>query len=264
MAIAAISYYGGAWLANAWGGAAVVANGVTITSATMGNVIVQGAASGFISGFLQSDGDLKFAMQSGLAGGLTAGLGNFGGQIGGKIGSAIGASLANGISVSLQGGSFSDAFKNGIYGAIKSQAFQYMQGETDRLADKWWGAQEGGDRRPFDSEGRRWTYGNRGCDGVTNGSAGCQTHFPLLMPNENKSWDGLYDIPIVGSTLNAISKVHDFMNEVLTNAYTASGGGRDNGVWIGTFRDVVSTAAMLPAAKFTFDAKMYNNPLNVK
>jgi hypothetical protein len=242
-----------------------VAVGVPITSATIGNVIVQGAASGFISGFLQSDGDLKFAMQSGLAGGLTAGLGNFGGQIGGKIGSAIGASLGNGISVALQGGSFSDAFKNGIYGAIKSEAFRYMQNETDRLADKWWGAQEGGDQRPFDKSGSRWTYGNRGCDGSSSGP-GCSTYFPksLLMGNENVSFKGLYDIPIVGQTLNAISKVHDFMNEVLTNAYTAGGGGRDNGAWMGTFRDVVSTAAMLPAAKFTFDATMYNNPLRVK
>jgi hypothetical protein len=65
---------------------------------------------------------LNFAIQSAAAVGLTAGLGQFGSEFGGIPGSVAGRGLGSGFSVQAFGGNFADGIKNGLLGALRSEA----------------------------------------------------------------------------------------------------------------------------------------------
>jgi RHS repeat-associated protein len=290
--VAGLAWYGGAligdWLiagaADAAGTAGFGSTAFATFSAAEGAVggsltalgaAVSGAGAGFVGGFLASGGDLEFALKSGIAVGLTSGLGQLGAELAGTPGSIAGRSLGSGLSSQAFGGNFADGIKNGFLGAVRSEAYGYMQRETDKLASAYWGGRGG---LPLDEFRRVWTYGNRGCE--TGESAPCSTFFPdrLLMRNEQISFagglftetplvgGGLGNTPFLGAFLNSVSKVHDWLNNALTAVYNTDpasagyGGGRELGTLRGGIIDAVSSAGMIPAASFAARA-LYQNPL---
>lgn len=296
--IAAVAYYTGGLIANAWAGttalgsaasSAMIAGGTATSgfagaaagmaaSSTLSGALmygaIQGATAGFVGGLLMSGGDLEFALKSGLAGGISGGLTSFGGAAGGWAGRIAGQSLGSGVNARLNGGDFMNGLKYGLMGAMRSEAFQYIKTETDRLASKWWASQ--GINMDADSHGNAWTYGGRGCE--SGGGGQCTSGFPFLMGPEaatdkTGTW---YDkpigmelgrMPVVGTFLNAVSKTHDWMNNALTAVYNPNtGGARDFGLEFGArvayAVDVISAAGMLPAAYITAKS-IWQSPLQL-
>ena len=199
----------------------------------------------------------------------------------GDLGSVFGKTLGSGISAQAFGGNFASGIRYGLLGALKSEAYGYMAGETDKLASAWWGKQGGPN---YDEFGRIWAYGNRGC--ASGDGSFCTTAFPnsMLMPPEyssnpaiTDSWHTVLPVlgtrlgetPLFGAALNSVSKVHDWLNNALTSVYYTDatsanyGAAKDFGRAWNTAIDVISTAGMLPAAVFTSGA-IYSNPLTVK
>ena len=153
VAFAALAYYTGGLVANAWaatttvGGAASAAMaaggvatsgfagaaaGMAVQSTLSGAIMygaIQGATAGFVGGLLASGGDLNVAFNAGLTGGTLGGIGaGVNASSINSLSQAVIKSTASGLVAKMQGGSFADAFKMqmGLSGA--SLAFQHVVG----------------------------------------------------------------------------------------------------------------------------------------
>ncbi|MFA6062920.1 MAG: RHS repeat-associated core domain-containing protein [Gallionella sp.] len=286
--IAAVSYYTGGLASSAYMGSAVSAaggamamTGAQFATASLTASIVGAATAGFTGGMLMSGGNLDYAFKSAIAGGLTAGLGGFGGAEFGMAGRIAGQGIGSGVSAQMFGGDFTIGLRYGLMGAFRSEAFQYMKTETDKLASTYWGSDA-----HTDANGSIWTFGGRGC-GAKGSGGQCDSWFPWLMGPETggtssnpDTWTNykflgvniaLGTTPVSGVFANMISKTHDYMNNALSVLWknggpTLYGDGtsvRNYGYFGNGLVDVVSFAGMLPAAQFTSKA-LWQPPLSGK
>lgn len=137
-----------------WGLAGISSDGMVYLTFSGGAVV------GGTAGLIGSGGNTNAA----LAGALTGGFGAFGAEVAGHSGGVFGKVLGSGISAKAVGGDFASGIKYGLMGAIRSEAFNYMKTETDRLATEAWGSNV-----HTDANGNIWTYGGRKCASGENG-----------------------------------------------------------------------------------------------
>ena len=271
---AAVAIYSGG-LASAWVMDGALAAGpitaAAYSTATITAGIAGGAAAGFSGSMVMTNGNVSASLQGAVAGGVTGGFSGIGGSMWGTAGTIAGQGIGSGVSAQMYGGDFTIGLRYGLLGALRSQAFTYMQGQTDKLASEYWG-----DSVHYDANGNIWSYGGRGCSDGGGGQCNSFLSWMTMKPESdfsnsgNDTWNQqilgvrLGQMPVVGTFLNMVSKTHDFLNNALTvNTLYSSSGAYDYGKYTNTVLDIVSTAGMLPAAQFTSNA-LWQSPLQRK
>src|SRR5678815_5460707 len=210
----------------------------------------------------EATGSMNAAFRSGAISYATTYAGNYVGANFTGVEKVLANATVSGVSAELQGGSFADGFKLGIAMGALRMGYDYTQERTDAL--KLAACSNGGTPCVTNKGGALLTDGARDVDYTLNPNQEGNWLTRAGMGVEGSGGHFYSENSAIGRFVNAVSKLHDFMNSWNYNSDTGSsyfpGYYISRGAVFDTLFQGYSFAGMLPAAGVTALSLMGDQP----